>query len=38
MSVFTNFRNKLYIEVGNTVIRGVVGTITDKLFKPKQNL
>lgn len=35
MSLFTTFRNQLYIEVGNTVIRGVAGTITDKLFKPK---
>ena len=35
MSLFTNFRNQLYVEVGNTVILGIVGTITAKLFKPK---
>lgn len=35
MSLFANFRNKLYVEVGNTVILGIVGAITDKLSKPK---
>lgn len=35
MSLFTNFRNQLYVEVGNTMILGIGGTITAKLFKPK---
>lgn len=35
MNLFTNFRDKFYIEVGNTVIRGVAGAIAEKLFKPK---
>lgn len=38
MSLFTNFRNQLYVEVGCTVILGIVPTITAKLFKPKPKL